>query len=151
MARYSEPYKWYPTHPEKYIGDVNNIWIRSSYERIAMNWCDKNPSIIAYNSEEIIVPYFNELDGKMHRYFVDLIIKIKTNSGVKTYLIEIKPESQVARPVQPKRKTQKSQLNYMNEIDTFIVNQQKWKAATEYARQRGWEFTILSEKHLGIK
>lgn len=137
-----------PTHPEKYKGNVKNIVYRSSWELKALRWCDLNPSVVSYSSEETIVPYFNELDGKLHRYFVDLLIVVKTQSGLKTYLIEIKPKCQVERPVQPKRGSKKT---YFKSIDEWIVNQQKWSAAKEYASKRGWEFKILTEKELGIK
>lgn len=150
MARNYHQGFFTPRNPEKYIGDVKNIVYRSSWELKALKWCDMNPSVLQYTSEETIVPYFNELDGKMHRYFVDLTIKIKTAQGVRTFLVEIKPESQVKKPVPPKRVTKKSQVNHLAEIDTWIVNQQKWKAAEAYAEKRGWQFKILSEKELGI-
>lgn len=44
------------------------------------------------------------------------------------------------------RKTQK----LLQETYTFVKNQAKWKAATEYAKDRGWEFKILTENELGI-
>jgi hypothetical protein len=34
---------------------------------------------------------------------------------------------------------------------TWGKNEAKWKAAREYAKDRGWEFVILTEKELGIK
>lgn len=139
-----------PRNPQKYVGDVNNITFRSSWELEAFNWCDKNPSIICWNSEEVIVPYLNELDGKLHRYFVDLLIKVQTSKGIETILIEIKPESQIQRPIPPKKKTKKAMFNYQQAIDEWIKNAQKWKAATEYAKQRNWKFQILNEYDLGI-
>jgi hypothetical protein len=33
---------------------------------------------------------------------------------------------------------------------TFIKNQAKWKAASEYSKDRGWEFKIITEHELGI-
>jgi hypothetical protein len=33
---------------------------------------------------------------------------------------------------------------------TWGKNEAKWKAADSYAKDRGWEFLILTEKHLGI-
>lgn len=139
-----------PRNPEKYAGDVTKIVFRSSWEKVAFNWCDINPSIIRWQSEETIVPYLNELDGKLHRYFVDLLIKVKTNSGIETILIEIKPQSQIDRPVPPKKKTKKALANYQQAIDEWIKNAQKWKAATEYAKQRNWKFQLLNEYDLGI-
>jgi hypothetical protein len=48
-------------------------------------------------------------------------------------------------PVQ-KRKTKK----YLEESATYLINQSKWKAATEFCKDHGWEFKILTEKDLGI-
>ena len=39
---------------------------------------------------------------------------------------------------------------YINEVVTYAVNQAKWKAASEYAKDRGWEFKIITEKELGL-
>jgi hypothetical protein len=33
---------------------------------------------------------------------------------------------------------------------TWGKNEAKWKAADEYAKDRGWQFLILTEKDLGI-
>ena len=66
---------------------------------------------------------------------------------MKTYLIEIKPESQTKPPEIQRRVTQK----YLTEVVNWGKNEAKWKAAREFAKDRGWEFIILTEKHLGIK
>ena len=129
--------------PEKYVGDPTNIVMRSSWESMFANWCDKNPSIIKWNSEETIIPYRCPTDNKVHRYFVDF--KITTANG-KTYLVEVKPMKQTQPPVFPGRRTQR----YLTESMTFIKNQAKWKAATEYCKDRGWEFKIITEHELGI-
>lgn len=49
-----KPRKWFPKNPEKYVGDVNNIISRSSWETKFMNWCDQNPAVIkcAYFDQE---------------------------------------------------------------------------------------------------
>ena len=39
---------------------------------------------------------------------------------------------------------------YITEVTTWGVNQAKWKAATEYCLDRGWEFKILTEDDLNI-
>ena len=33
---------------------------------------------------------------------------------------------------------------------TFMKNQAKWEAATNYATDRGWEFKIITEHELGL-
>jgi hypothetical protein len=87
--------------PEKYTGDTSNIIMRSSWETKFAIWCDKNPQIIKWSSEETIVPYVSPIDGKTHRYFIDF--KIQTASK-KTYLVEIKPMKQTLPP-EGKKKT----------------------------------------------
>ena len=32
----------------------------------------------------------------------------------------------------------------------FIKNQSKWNAAKQYAKDRGWEFIIITERELGL-
>jgi hypothetical protein len=32
-----------------------------------------------------------------------------------------------------------------------MKNQSKWEAANSHAKDRGWEFVVLTEYHLGIK
>ena len=63
----------------KYRGDINNIIYRSLWEKVVFQWCDKNPKVKQWSSEEIVIPYYYEVDKKYHRYFVDMKIvwKIK--------------------------------------------------------------------------
>lgn len=136
-----------PKNPIKYLGDPTNIIYRSSWELKFFNWCDSNSDVLAYSSEEIVVPYICPTDNKPHRYFVDALVKIKSKEGkVNTYLIEIKPSKQTDIPVYKGRKTKR----YLIESAIFIKNQAKWKAAEEYASKRGWKFILLTEFDLGI-
>ena len=140
--------RFVPTFPEKYSGDPTCIIMRSSWETKFASWCDKNPSVVKWKSEETVVPYRCPTDDKIHRYFVDFQIQIKNKEGLlRTYLVEVKPAAQTVPPVYPGRQTQR----YLTESMTFIKNQAKWKAATEYAKDRGWEFKIITEHELGIK
>ena len=139
--------RYIPTYPEKYSGDVSNIWCRSSWERTFAKWCDVSPFIVRWSSEETIVPYVCPTDNKLHRYFIDFKIKIKQkDDSYRVYLIEVKPLKQTMPPEYPGRRTQK----FLAESYTFIKNQAKWKAATEYAKDRGWEFKIITENELGL-
>lgn len=132
---------------KKYEGDPTKCIFRSLWERQAFRWLDEHPKVIKWSSEEVIVPYKCKTDGKMHRYYTDL--KIKMADG-KTYLIEIKPESQTKEPKVRSRKTKK----YINEVLTYVKNQSKWEAAQEYCENRGWVFQVWTEstlKSFGIK
>jgi hypothetical protein len=136
-----------PLHPEKYIGNPQNIVYRSSWELRFMKWCDESTNVIQYGSEEFFIPYRSPVDNKVRRYFPDFLIKIQEQSGeIKTYLIEIKPQRQTVHPKAPKRKTK----NWLYEMKTYSVNQAKWAAAEEWCRSRNIEFKIITEKELGI-
>ena len=140
--------KYKPVNPHKYIGDPTNIIMRSSWETRFAIWCDRNPAVLKWSSEETVVPYISPIDNKAHRYFIDFKIQVRKNDGsVKTYLVEIKPDSQTKPPVKPSRKTKR----FLQEVMTWGVNEAKWKAAKNYAKDRGYEFIILTENHLGIK
>lgn len=139
--------KFTPINPQKYIGDPTNIIMRSSWETQFALWCDKNPSVIRWNSEETVVPYVCPTDNRWHRYFIDFKIEIRDKNGaIKTYLVEIKPDKQTKPPVIPSRKTKR----FLLEAATYVKNEAKWKAATRFAKDRGWEFIILTEHHLGL-
>ena len=139
--------KFTPKNPQKYVGDVKGIVYRSLWERNTFRWIDANENIVAWNSEEVVVPYICATDNKVHRYFMDLWFK--TSDG-KTYIVEIKPKRQTQPPKEPKRKTRR----YIKESLTYIKNQSKWEAASEFAADRGWHFQVWTEdtlKSMGIK
>jgi hypothetical protein len=138
--------KFTPKNPQKYKGDPTNIIYRSSWEVKVMKYLDDHPDVIWWGSEELVIPYWSPVDNKKHRYFPDFVAKIRQKNGViKTFVIEVKPEAQTKPPTQ-KRKTKR----YIQEAATYVINQSKWKAATEFCKDHGWEFQVITEKHLGI-
>jgi len=138
--------KFKPKNPNKYVGDPNNIVYRSSWECKCMSYFDRTDEIISWASEELVIPYRSPVDGKIHRYFPDFLIRVKTGDKSKTILIEVKPLKQTQPPKQRSRVTKQ----YINEVTTWGVNQAKWIAANEYCKDRNWEFKILTENDLGI-
>ena len=126
-------------NPKKYKGDYTKVVYRSLWERNVFRWCDDNPKVKNWSSEEIIVPYYYDVDKKYHRYFVDLKIVLED----KTLLVEIKPEKETAPPT-GQRKTKQ----YVSEGLTYIKNMNKWEAANSFAKDRGWEFQVWTEKTL---
>ena len=86
----------------KYKGDFDNVIYRSLWERHVFKWCDENPNVKQWSSEEIIVPYFYEADKRYH----------------------------------------------IAEGFTYIKNMNKWEAAENFCKDRGWEFQIWTEKTL---
>ena len=49
--------KYKPKNRSKYKGDPTKIIYRSLWERRFMVYCDENPSIIKWASEEVVIPY----------------------------------------------------------------------------------------------
>ena len=139
--------KYKPLFPEKYDGDHTNIIMRSSWETRFASWCDRNPSIVKWCSEETIVPYRCPTDNRIHRYFIDFKIKVKTKDDTfKIYLVEVKPAKQTVPPDFPGRQTKR----YLTESLTFMKNQAKWHAAKQWCKDRGYEFVIIPEYELGL-
>ena len=132
---------------DKYAGDHTKIKYRSMWERNAMKWCDTGTErVTRWSSEEVVVPYLWSVDKRWHRYYVDLLIELDGE----IILIEIKPKKETVPPKVPARKTKK----YINEVTTYIKNQDKWKYAEAYAKKRGWRFEIWHEdvlKNKGIR
>ncbi len=133
-----------PEYPKKYVGNANMIVYRSLLERRFMRYCDLNPAITNWASEELPIRYYNPLDKKYHRYFPDFIIKTDKD---KKYMIEIKPLRQTTQPKTPKRKTKA----YMKESYMYVKNKAKWTAAKSYCEDNNMEFKLITEKQLGIK
>jgi hypothetical protein len=130
---------------EKYIGNTDPAY-RSLLERKFFYYFDTNPNVTAWASESIVVPYYNDVDHKVHKYYVDLVAAIKDSKGeIKKYLIEVKPHTQTQPPV-PSDKKKSSTVLYENLM--YHQNQCKWKAASEYAVKKGMQFIILTEKFL---
>ena len=142
--RYKGKYKI--KNPNKYLGNPTNIIYRSLMERRFMEWCDSNDKCHKWSSEEVVIPYISPIDNKQHRYFPDFLIQ--TPKG--WFLIEVKPLTQ-SRP--PKKLVVenlelKKKRRYIKSVQTWLVNEAKWKAATKVCEKKGWSFQILTEKQL---
>ena len=138
--------RYSPKNIKKYKGNPDKIYYRSLWERNFMVYCDNSSAILEWGSEEVIIPYISPLDGRRHRYFPDFYIKVKQSDGsIKKIIIEVKPKKQCGPPPIPKRKTKR----FINEVRTWGVNKAKWEAAIEWCNDRGMEFKILTEDHVG--
>lgn len=140
--------KFRPKYPEKYKGDPTNIIYRSLWELKLMRYFDQHTGVLQWSSEEIIIPYRSPVDNRIHRYFPDFYVKMRTSEGqINTMLIEVKPAAQSKPPEKKDKLTRK----YLTEVMTWGVNQAKWKAATEFCSDRNWQFKVMTEKEIGIK
>ena len=138
--------RFIPKNPQKYVGNVNNILFRSSWERRFMLWLDANNAVIKWGSEELAIPYVNpikvdKISGRpvISRYYPDFIVMYQDNTGaVKKEIIEIKPAHEsFLRPGMSER-----------DKATYAVNQAKWKAAAIFAEAQGAVFRVLTEKSI---
>ena len=137
--------KFKPKNYKKYKGDPTKIYYSSLCERRFMCYCDNNPNIVEWGSEEIIIPYKSPVDKRVHRYFPDFYIKYVNSKGQAIReIIEVKPKSQCKPPPVPKRQTRK----FKQKVLTYIINQAKFKAAEEFCKDRKMGFRILTEDHL---
>ena len=67
-------------------------------------------------------------------------------------LVEIKPLSQT-KPPNPKRKltkTGRKSKRYLREVNTYIINEAKWKQAMKFCEDRNWNWKIITEKEINI-
>ena len=58
----------------KYKGNSSSVVYRSLWEKAAFGWCDNNAKVKGWSSEEVVVPYYYDVDKRYHKYYVDLKI-----------------------------------------------------------------------------
>jgi hypothetical protein len=134
-----------PKNIQKYVGKIDNIIYRSGLELKFFRFCDNNPNVVEWGSEEIKIPYRDTLQQKTRTYFVDAYVKIQEGDIVKKYLVEVKPWKQTQ---EPKAGKGKKKANLLYEQVAFQNLQDKIKFAKEFAKKHGMEFIIITEKEL---
>lgn len=131
--------RFLPRNPQKYVGDVEAIFARSSWEVQVMKFFDSRSDVIKWGSEEIIIPYLSPADNKVHRYFPDFFVEYLDKDGnVKKEIVEVKP-------------LHESEAKYAKNDrsrDALEVNEAKWKAASLYCQSRNMLFRVLTEKSI---
>jgi hypothetical protein len=131
-----------PKNPEKYIGDVNKIVYRSSWELNAHTFFDNNTRVIRWGSEIICIPYLKPTDNKVHRYYPDYYVEYITDSGeIVKEVIELKPSNQTKQP----RGNHKHKLY---EQLTYAVNVAKWTYAKQWCDQHNVNWRVITEKSI---
>ena len=122
-------------NPKKYVGTLPIVY-RSSYEFEFMRKLEMNPTVKAWNSENIRIPYKMKVgsDIKTRNYYMDFEVISKTD---KKYIIEVKP---IAKTPTTKTAIHMNPENYMNAC--------KWKAAILWTKRNNYTFRIIGENHL---
>ena len=131
-------------NPEKYRGNAGEIIYRSSWEMKFCDWCDKNEKVEWWQSEEKRIRYYDPVQKKWRTYFPDFYLGYRGSDGIlREELVEVKPWRQVKGPPEnPKRRSKA----WVNEVQTYVTNQAKWKAAMEWCEDRGSNFRLITEK-----
>lgn len=140
--------RFIPKNPQKYVGNVNKVVFRSSWELMFMKWLDANNAVLRWGSEELSIPYINPIKTAEHQmkggsgpiisqYYPDFIILYRDTAGnVKKEIVEVKPLHEATAA------TAKSERDKM----ALAVNTAKWKAASIFAESQGATFRVITEK-----
>jgi hypothetical protein len=111
-----------------------------------MRWCDTRSNVLQWQSEEKAIWYWDPVTKKKRRYFPDFLVKYVRDDGIVCEeVVEIKPKRQVQGPnPKPKRRTKA----WVKSVETYVTNMAKWKAAAEWASDRGMSFRLVTEDDL---
>lgn len=150
-----------PKNPEKYVGALDDCMYMSSWELKFMIYCDNRSEILKWGSECFHIPYVMErkdpksgaIKKSNHKYWPDFYMEVidpSSESGVKKFVIEVKPFKETIQPVAPKRFSTKAMKNFEYAIISYQKNMYKWSKAKEFCDMRGMEFKIITEKELGL-
>jgi hypothetical protein len=128
--------RFIPRHPEKYEGDRDNIWARSSWEVTVMKWLDSRDAVKRWGSEEINISYISPLDNRVHQYYPDFFVEYEgANGEVLREIVEVKPRHE-ADADYAKNDRSKTAL---------AVNEAKWRSAAIWCESRGMTFRVITE------
>jgi hypothetical protein len=136
--------KYLPVNKNKYIGAKYPTY-RSSYELKFFKWCDENPNIVSWASECLVVPYISPIDNKVHRYYTDATLTLKSKDKLIRYIVEIKPYAQTQPP---KISNKKKSSTFIYEKTQYEINRAKWSAAKNWCSNNNYRFIIITEKNL---
>ena len=141
-----------PLNSLKYKGKYPIIY-RSSWELRLCKFFDQNDNVIKWSSESVIVPYYNPITQRQHRYFPDFTVEYYDKEGTLIKeMIEVKPEKDAAiaegRKAPPNRGKKQSTRSYMSQMATHVRNTAKWDAAKVTAAKLGYRFRVITEKDL---
>lgn len=124
---------------------------KSNLEKIAFKKVDLNQNVEMWTIEPFPIKYIKPTDNRYHRYYIDIVIKFKNG---RVYFVEVKPLSQTKQPRKPnstKSVSAKIAQRYKNDCMTFLINTAKWEATKMYCKDRGYFFTIWTDKQLKNK
>lgn len=108
-----------------------------------MSYFDNHPSVLAWSSESISIPYLNPLTRRQTVYVPDFLVVYEREGKKIAEMIEIKPEKEVPGMLVEKRMSQRTKF-------AQILNAAKWKAAMAFCAKRGIKFRVITERDLFV-
>ena len=137
---------YHPINKTKYIGDRDPVF-RSRLEYLLMRYLDSSPNIVSWSYEKISLKYKDlSSAGKIRTYHIDFVAAIRVNSETtRKVWIEVKSKRETLPPTRSKNKKLR---NSKLEEATYVKNQCKWDTAKRVAKDRGYDFVVLTEEQL---
>jgi hypothetical protein len=109
----------------QYKFDGKDAIYRSLWERKVMLYLDQSDAVVRWSSESLAIPYMHE--GKQRTYYPDFVVEyIDTACTLQRKILEVKPHYQ----------------------SKWKINQNKWTAAEQYAKENNYSFQVLTEKEI---
>lgn len=131
--------KYVPINPEKYIGNIDNITYRSSWEQYFNQYVDTSEHVLYWASEGIPIKYYHPFYKEIRTYYPDyFVVYVDKHNVEHREIIEIKPENQITLP----KKASK------NQRITHVINLAKWSACKEFCANNNIEFRLCTEQQL---
>lgn len=138
------------------------VFYRSGYEKVIMVWLDNKKEVTKWGAECMSIPYqmthFDNGDTKIksHTYFPDFYYEMRNSDGVlKQVVVEVKPwkEYKMVQDLNEGKlkvpeKGLKKLRNFEYDIKAARRNKSKWEAVVKWCKLKGYEFIIITEKHL---
>jgi TnsA endonuclease N terminal len=150
MTRRTDKGLFVPKNPQKYVGsNVNNITYRSSWERTVQNFLDTHPSVVAWSSECVSIPYFNPLKRRWSVYIPDFLVSFVDRDGkARVEMIEVKPLKEV--PGAEALTEGMGKKVRLSRVDRLVqaINAAKWEAARKFCAKRNIHFRVMTEADL---
>jgi hypothetical protein len=100
---------------------------------------DNHGAVVGWASEPIAIPYLQPYTGKWARYYPDFLVIYRDVQGKQhAELIEVKPA----------RQTFEHATRSKRDRGVLAINMAKWKAATDFCKNRGMNFRIMTENEI---
>lgn len=146
------------------LNNEGGLYYRSGLEKKFMVWLDNNENIIMWGCENLEIPYemthFEEngdIKVKRHRYYPDFYYRIKNSDGsLKDVVVEVKPQKEYEMVLllsEGKIDVNDGSLKKLKrqeyDVKMGYKNKCKWVTMIKWCNKKGYEFIIITEKHLG--